>query len=260
MRPNMSGRSATIFRHEARMVMMSPITIVWFVVPFAMMAFVQHAFDIYLATTGHQSSTGAELVGPGVTALYAFLALSHLGLVTYNEHQWNVWNRLQSGSVTTSELIRGKVAFHLVFIGMLMIIQTLGAFLIWRVDLPNEFLGIAALLILTTTTIVAWGWLGIALMPSNSLFDAWVYGGAIFMAAIGGAIVPFGLLPAAVQPVARISPIYWLIDGFRTLLIDRGTTEDILGPILALAAFTVGFAALAVLRFDPTTRRDGRQQ
>jgi ABC-2 type transport system permease protein len=124
----------------------------------------------------------------------------------------------------------------------------------------GELLAAVLLGTLTVTATVAWGWLGISLLRTSTLFDAWAFGGGIFLAAIGGAIVPTDLLPDVVRRLGPASPIHWSVRGFRTVFLDGGGVADVTRPLLVLAAFTAGFTLLALATFDAGRPKIGRLQ
>ncbi len=257
----MLRRSLTVARFELRYVIASyPVAMAYVLVPFGLMAFVKNSFQIYLRAKGLTHATGIELLGPGTAALYSFLALSHLGLATYNEHQWGVWDRRRAGPSSTAEVVLGKVLAHYLLVVTQFVLVIGGAFVVWQVDVSGVVGGLVLLVLAMSAVIVAWGWLGIALVPTNALYDAWTYGAGVFLAAIGGALSPYGLLPHAVQTVSRLSPIYWIISGFQTLLLDDGRLSSVWKPFTALCGFALIFAVLAMLRFDADEPKRGRLQ
>lgn len=60
----------------------------------------------------------------------------------------------------------------------------------------------------------------------------------IIFAAIGGIWVPTFVMPDYLQSLARISPLYWCLDGFYTLFLKNGNWKDLSGPIIFLIMFT----------------------
>lgn len=60
----------------------------------------------------------------------------------------------------------------------------------------------------------------------------------IIFAAIGGIWVPTFVMPDYLQSIARISPLYWCLDGFYTLFLKNGNWKDLSGPIIFLIMFT----------------------
>ncbi len=258
----MLRRSAALYRHEIRyLVRTAPITIAYVIVPFVLMAFIQNSYGIFLRTDPrYASATGAEIVAPGVAALYGFLVLSHQGLFTYNEHQWHTWDRIRSGPASIPEVVAGKVGAHLSHQVVQFTAILLGAFVLFDLRPNGSAVALVLLGITTVTATVAWGWLGLAVLRTSTLYDAWAFGGGIFLAAIGGAIVPNDLLPAVVRDVGPASPIHWSVTGFRTVFLDGGGLDDVTQPLLVLCAFSAGFTLMALALFDASRPKIGRLQ
>ncbi len=258
----MLRRSAALFRHEVRyLVSSAPITLAYVLVPYVLMAFTKNSYGVWLQNdTRYPTASGAEIVAPGVAALYGYLVLSHQGLFTFSEHQWNVWDRLRSGPASIPEIVTGKVGAHLAHQALQFTLILGGAGLLFGLTVGDAWAAVALLGLLTVTSTVAWGWLGMALLPTATMFDAWAFGGGILLAALGGAIVPSDLLPDVVKPLGPISPIHWAVSGFRTVFLDGGGLGDVGRPLLALAAFTGGFTLVALGLFDSGRRKTGRLQ
>ena len=50
--------------------------------------------------------------------------------------------------------------------------------------------------------------------------NAFAYVGMVLFGAIGGALVPFSVLPRWAQTVAPVTPTYWAMRGFRSVILD----------------------------------------
>jgi ABC-2 type transport system permease protein len=68
------------------------------------------------------------------------------------------------------------------------------------------------------------------------------------LAAVGGAMVPIELFPAAMKTVAKFTPQAWAMEGFAKLVRHHGSLIDILPQLGVLAAFAFVFMALATWR------------
>lgn len=69
------------------------------------------------------------------------------------------------------------------------------------------------------------------------------------MGALGGCMVPFEIMPDAMQAVARLLPHSWAILGLRDLVRDGGGIETVLPNLGVLAAYAAVVMALAAWRF-----------
>jgi ABC-2 type transport system permease protein len=74
----------------------------------------------------------------------------------------------------------------------------------------------------------------------------------VLFGAIGGALVPLAVLPEWAKKIAPITPTYWAMRGFRSVILDGQSFGAMVAPIAALAAMSAVFAVIALrrLRFD----------
>jgi ABC-2 type transport system permease protein len=75
-----------------------------------------------------------------------------------------------------------------------------------------------------------------------------VFAGLI-LAAIGGAMVPYEIFPAGMQTIARGTPHYWALRGFKDLIYREGGFSSISLELSVLVAFAAVLLGLAVYRF-----------
>ncbi|MGV8840566.1 MAG: ABC transporter permease [Bauldia sp.] len=75
------------------------------------------------------------------------------------------------------------------------------------------------------------------------------------VSALGGAMVPYEIFPAAMQTVARFTPHYWALDAFAEVQRRGGGVTDILPQLGILAAFALALLGLATLRMRATLGR-----
>ena len=76
--------------------------------------------------------------------------------------------------------------------------------------------------------------------------------GMVVFGAIGGALVPFSVLPGWAKTIAPTTPTYWAMRGFRSVVLDGQGLGGVALPVGVLAAMGVLFAVVALfrLRFD----------
>jgi len=69
------------------------------------------------------------------------------------------------------------------------------------------------------------------------------------LAGIGGAWVPLELTPESFQQIAHFTPLAWMVDGFKDIVIRGLGIRAILPAIYVLLTFTLALFGLAVWRF-----------
>jgi len=73
---------------------------------------------------------------------------------------------------------------------------------------------------------------------------------SILLGGLGGALAPLELLPGWAQAVGLVTPSYWAVRGYRTVLLEEGSIADLWPSIAVLFGMCVVLAVLAVRRFD----------
>lgn len=253
------GRLGSLMRIESLYArrLWQPLTI-YLVLPLVLMAFLQHAILIFLGHLGYENVNGSELAVPAQTILFAFMFTEHIGIWIFSEHTWGTWNRVRATPASTAEVLTAKALYWgLYLLGQCAFLLLCGV-AIFGLTVDGSLLALAAVMGMTVLTAVAFGFCGLALCGSQAAFDAWTYGGALLMAAIGGAITPQELLPSWADTLSPASPIHWCVQGTTRVILDGGGFGAIARPCLMLAAFTVGFLLVGLWRFDPAARKVGR--
>ena len=72
---------------------------------------------------------------------------------------------------------------------------------------------------------------------------------ALTLAPLGGAWWPLDIVPNWMRGIGHLSPVAWVMDGFRSLIFFDGNLGAVIVPILVLLAMTAGFFAFGVARF-----------
>ncbi|MGH9205894.1 MAG: ABC transporter permease, partial [Acidimicrobiales bacterium] len=78
--------------------------------------------------------------------------------------------------------------------------------------------------------------------------------GMVLFGFIGGAFVPFNLLPGWARTIAPMTPTYWAMRGMNSVVLGGRGMSGVAASIGVLLAMTVLFVAVALqrLRFDQT--------
>jgi ABC-2 type transport system permease protein len=69
------------------------------------------------------------------------------------------------------------------------------------------------------------------------------------LAALGGCLIPFAVMPAAMQSIARFIPHSWALLGLQELIRSGGGLETVALNVVVLAAYAAVVMALAAWRF-----------
>jgi ABC-2 type transport system permease protein len=134
-------------------------------------------------------------------------------------------------------------------IGMMQYGVMFGFGLLMGVRYGSDPLALALLMMLFVLSITA-----LTLMLTTFIHnEAQASGITLFvvltLAPLGGAWWPLEIVPEWMRAIGHISPIAWVMDGFNSLMYFGGGLVSVLPSLAVLAAFTVAFFGVALLRF-----------
>lgn len=148
-------------------------------------------------------------------------------------------------------ILLGKLGFYVV-LGVLQFFVMLaaGSFLMPLLGLPSLHIGTAygsilATVLIVATTATAYGVLiGTVFQTPN---QALPFGAIsiVILSAIGGIWVPVEILPAGLQELAQLSPLYWALDSINDLFLRDASILTIWKKLLVLLLFAALFVFFA---------------
>jgi len=255
-------RLAALVRTETLYVRRLPVPLViYLALPFLLMAFLGHAMQIFFSRyLFKMGTTGGEFVIPAQAILFGYMFTEHIGLWIFAEHSWTTWDRVRATRATSGEVLAAKGLLWGGYLTLQYLVLFGGGMAMFGMHISGSIPALVALGIVNLVATLAFGFCGMVLCPSQAAFDAWTYGGALLLAALGGGITPWELLPEWAQHIAPASPIYWAVGGARKIILDQGGFADITRPLLVLGAFAVGFALVGWWRWDPARAKIGRSK
>lgn len=244
------SRSAALARHDLRLLRSDPaIPVILTVMPLVIMAFLKPALRASLVLNGETMANGAEQAVPGISVMFATFMLGSLGVGVFREHAWATWERLRATPATPAEIMLGKVVVPLLtLIAQLTVLFGLGG-QVFGLRVQGSVLGIVLVALALAACLSALGALILAVCRSITQLNALTNVGAMILTGLGGAITPIWGLPGWAQAIAPITPTYWAMRGFRSVILDDGGIQSVALPVAVLLAFAATFAVLAALRF-----------
>jgi ABC-2 type transport system permease protein len=241
-------RSAAIARLDLRVGRRDTGPLVFMIVmPLVVMAFVKPAFRF--ALSGYPGANGSEQAVPGMVVMFGFFAVGATGFAFFREHGWNTWDRLRASWATPAEIMLGKLVTPLLLgVTQVVVLFALGHVLYGlRVHGPLVALAVVSTALIACLLTLAL--MLVAIMRTVQQMNAAANVGGLVFAGFGGSLAPLAILPHWVRVIAPATPGYWAMRGFRVVILDGGGVGAVLGPVVMLLAFTVGFAIVAALRF-----------
>lgn len=237
-------RSLAIARHELRILGAEPMpVIVMTIMPLVLMALFKPVFE-----------TGAAQSVPGMTVLFAFFLVGQVGYVFFREHAWGTWERLRATDLRRGQIMAGKIVIPLaIFFAQFTILFTLGHVL-FGLHIKGSVVALAAVGAALAVALTAFGLALVAACRSYMSLQTIVNIGALVFAGVGGALVPFALLPNWIREISPYTPGYWAMKGFTRAIEGPATPSALVAPIGVLLGWTALFLAFTAwkLRFEET--------
>jgi ABC-2 type transport system permease protein len=120
---------------------------------------------------------------------------------------------------------------------------------LFDLHIQGDVYALAPLVLTFSLALVMLGVAVTALCRTAQQANSFGYLGLVLFGALGGAMVPFAVLPGWAQAVAPATPTYWAMRGFRSVIVDGEGMSGVLLPSLVLGAMAAGFLVVALRRF-----------
>lgn len=246
-------RVAAIIGHELRLLRQDPVPVMVLVVfPLILVSFLKPTFQLALAAHGHPGANGAEQVVPGQAVVNGFYIVGMTSFAFFAEHGWNTWDRLRATRARSTEIIVGKaVPFLAVSVTQFLVIFAVSV-PVFDLHSRGPLTALIPLVAAFAACLVMLGVMVTALCRTLQQANAVAFGGIVLFGALGGALVPLETLPSWARTVAPATPTYWVMRGFRSVILDGHGLAAIILPAAILLTMSLAFAAIALTRFQFT--------
>ena len=116
----------------------------------------------------------------------------------------------------------------------------------------GEVVALVPLVLAFAACLVLLGVAATAVFRTAQQANAFAIVGMVLFGALGGAFVPYEVLPGWAKSVAPATPTYWAMRGFRSVILDGQGIGGVVLPVAVLlgAAVVFGLVALRRFRFD----------
>jgi len=247
------GRLRTILGHELRLARRDPVTVMVLVVfPIITMAFVKPAFRAALQQSGYPHANGAEQVVPGQAVMSAFFIVSVTTFAFFSEYAYRTWDRLRASPASSIEIVVGKAMPRIAMVVAQLLVVLAAGVLLFDLHFSGDAIALLPLIVVFAVTLVLLGVAITSLAHSAQQASAIAFVGMVLFGAIGGALVPLSVLPHWAKPFAPVTPTYWAMRGFNSVILDGRGWGAMAAPVAALGVMSLAFTAIALrkLRFD----------
>ena len=186
---------------------------------------------------------------PGMMAQFAIAGLIGAAEIIVQERKSGALDRLLGTAVSKAAILAGHwlAMFGMIFFEFMVLI------IFGQLFLRLNFLGSPlATLMLAAASCAFVASLGslvglLAKMPEQTSVFALIP--MFLFAGLGGAWVPLDIMGEAVQKVSRFTPVYWIMTGYKDILLRGAGLNEVLLPFLVLVAFAVLFFIPAAILF-----------
>jgi len=210
------------------------------------------AIETRTAQTGSQTASDENAFAhslPGMMAQFAIAGLIGAAEIIIQERKSGALERLLGTVVPKFSILVGHwlAMFGMIFLQFIVLVSFGQIFL--RLDFLAAPWATLILSIASCAFVASLGLLiGIlAKMPEQSAIYALIP--MFIFSGLGGAWVPLEFLGEQVLQVARFTPVYWIMTGFKGILLRGAGLADISLSVLALLGFSILFFIPAVLIF-----------
>jgi ABC-2 type transport system permease protein len=246
-------RIGVIVAHESRLLRRDITSVmVMLIFPIISIAFLAPAFKPALRQLGFVHSNGAEHVVPGQAVMAAFFVVSLVVFSFFGEHAWQTWDRVRASSATSLEIVTGKAIPRVVLVVVQLVLLLVAGVVVFHMHVNGTAVALAPVIVVFALCLVMLGVCVTALARTAQQANAFAFTGMVLFGALGGAFVPFALLPAWAKPIGPVTPTYWAMRGMRSVVLEHGAFGAVLLPTLVLLGMSMLFALIAArrMRFD----------
>jgi ABC-2 type transport system permease protein len=250
------SRSRTLILQNWDLLMGDPAPIFLLIaMPLVMMTFLQGTGRAVLQSAGYANASGAEVAVPGMAVMFAFFGVGFIHTAFFAEHGWKTWDRLRASRATTLEIVMGKIipaAFlQLAQLAFLFVI----GIVVFGMQVRGSGLGVAVMMGACIVFMIALSMLLTAVARTANQAMAIVNMVAMVLPGLGGALAPIDVLPDWARTIAPASPAYWMLKGFREVILEGKGAEASIVPAAVVLLFAAALAAIAMLRFNVTDEK-----
>lgn len=210
------------------------------------------AIETQTAPNGSQQTSDENAFAqslPGMMAQFAIAGLMGAAEIIIQERKSGALDRILSTAVPKFSILVGHWLAMFVMILMQFVVLVAFGQIFLRLDFLAAPLATLALSLLSCAFVASLGLLiGIlAKMPEQSAIFALIP--MFIFSGLGGAWVPLDILGESVQKIARFTPVYWIMTGFRDILLRGAGLTEVWPSVAALTGFSVVFFIPAVILF-----------
>ncbi len=186
---------------------------------------------------------------PGMMAQFAIAGLMGAATIIVLERKSRALSRLLTTGVSQAEILFGHYLAMFVMIFVQFSLLTLFGQLFLQLDYYQQSLATLAMITATALFSASLGLLIGTVSKTDNQVVVFSLIPMFVLAGLGGAWVPLEFTPETVQLIGHLSPVAWVMDGFKDILIRGAGFSEVLFSVAVLLGFTIVCLGLAIWRF-----------
>ncbi len=195
-----------------------------------------------------RSGGGFSQSVPGMASMYVMITIfPAIAAFIVERKQWTL-QRLATMPISRAQIGAGKMLARFV-LGMISFSIMFAFGLLVGARYGNDPLATILLMVTFTLAITGLALALTAFLKNETQAQGVTLLLSLTLAPLGGAWWPLEIVPAWMRAVGQISPVYWVMDGFRDLTFYGGSLATVLPNIAVLLVMTLVFFAFGVSRF-----------
>jgi ABC-2 type transport system permease protein len=196
-----------------------------------------------------KSPVATRIVG-GYAVMFLLFALSNSAAAFFDEKNTGIFQRLLSSPVSRAQLLWSRFLYGVLFgLGQLMALFLAGHFL-YGVDVFGHLGNLLIVCASVAAACTGFGMLLAAVTRSAEAARSLATMLVIIMSACGGAWFPVSFMPEFMQRIAKITIVYWSIEGFNAVLWAGNSLGQLLPILGILLGTTAVVMTIAVWRLN----------
>lgn len=174
--------------------------------------------------------------------LFTFITALTAAVLLVRARETGVLRRALTAPISALSIVLGVgagwLALALVQSGIIMVVGALA----FGVDWGDPVAATALIVLFALVGAGAGLLLGSAIDSENTVGSASAPA-ALVLAAVGGCMVPVEVFPSGLRTVSQLTPHYWALEGWKSLMFDGAGIGDIATELGVLAAFAIALVA-----------------
>lgn len=186
---------------------------------------------------------------PGMMAQFAIAGLMGAATIIVLERKSRALSRLLTTGVSQAEILLGHYLAMFVMIFVQFSLLTIFGQLFLQLNYYQQPLATLAMITATALFSASLGLLIGTVAKTDNQVVVFSLIPMFVLAGLGGAWVPLEFTPETVQLIGHLSPVAWVMDGFKDILIRGAGFSEVLLSVAVLLGFTIVCLSLAIWRF-----------